>query len=104
MKSYWVEKTTRPSFLNLQEDIEADVCIIGTGITGIVTGYMLLETGLKICIIDKGEICSLETILQLLITGVALGFVYALVGVEYRPQARDAEAVRGSRRWEQASL
>ena len=25
----------------------------------------------------------LETILQLLITGVALGFVYALVGVEY---------------------
>lgn len=58
MKSYWVEKTTRPSFLNLQEDIEADVCIIGAGITGIVTGYMLLETGLKICIIDKGEICS----------------------------------------------
>ncbi len=58
MKSYWVEKTTRPSFLDLEKNIEADVCIIGAGITGIVTGYMLLETGLKICIIDKGEICS----------------------------------------------
>ena len=31
----------------------------------------------------KGRKAMLETILQLLITGVALGFVYALVGVEY---------------------
>lgn len=58
MKSYWMENTTRPSFLNLNKNLETDICIIGTGITGIATAYMLLESGLKICMIDKGEICS----------------------------------------------
>lgn len=58
MESYWVETTTRPSFLNLEKDIEVDICVIGAGITGIMTAYMLLESGLKICLIDKGEICS----------------------------------------------
>jgi len=58
MKSYWAETTARPSFPKLEKNIEADVCIIGAGITGIMTAYMLLDSGLKICLIDKGEICS----------------------------------------------
>lgn len=58
MESYWVKTTTRPSFLKLERDIEVDVCIIGAGITGIMTSYMLLDSGLKMCLIDKGEICS----------------------------------------------
>ena len=58
MNSYWVETTTRPSFSSLTDNIETDVCVIGAGITGIITAYMLLNSGLKICLIDKGEICS----------------------------------------------
>lgn len=58
MESYWVQTTTRPSFLKLEKDLDTDVCIIGAGITGIMTAYMLLNSGLKICLIDKGEICS----------------------------------------------
>lgn len=56
--SYWVETTKRPHFEKLQEDIQVDVCVIGAGITGITTAYMLLNKGLKVCLIDKGEICS----------------------------------------------
>lgn len=56
--SYWVETTSRPHFEKLEKDIEIDVCIIGAGITGITTAYMLLNKGLKVCLIDKGEICS----------------------------------------------
>jgi len=56
--SYWVETTKRPTFGKLNQDIEADVCIIGAGITGILTAYMLLNSNLKICIIEKGEVCS----------------------------------------------
>ena len=58
MLSYWVETTSRPSFPKLEKDLETDVCIIGAGITGIMTAYMLLNKGLKITIIEKGEICS----------------------------------------------
>ena len=58
MESYWVQTTTRPNFLKLEKELNTDVCIIGAGITGIMTAYMLLDSGLKICLIDKGEICS----------------------------------------------
>ena len=58
MESYWVKTTTRPSFPCLQENIDCDICIIGAGITGIMTAYMLRESKFKICIIDKGEVCS----------------------------------------------
>lgn len=58
MLSYWSETLSRPSFSKLEKDIETDVCIIGAGITGIMTAYMLLNKGLKITIIEKGEICS----------------------------------------------
>lgn len=58
MESYWVQTTTRPSFSKLENNLNIDVCIIGAGITGIMTAYMLLKSGLKICLIDKGEICS----------------------------------------------
>lgn len=58
MKSYWSDTEVRPSFSKLEKDDEVDVCIIGAGITGIMTAYMLLDSGLKICLIDKGEIAS----------------------------------------------
>ena len=58
MNSYWVDTSKRPSFPKLEKDIETDVCIIGAGITGIMTAYMLLNKGLKITIIEKKEICG----------------------------------------------
>ncbi len=58
MNSYWVDTTKRPEFPKLDKDIDTDICIIGAGITGIMTAYMLLNKGFKITLIDKGEICS----------------------------------------------
>ena len=56
MKSYWSDTVNRNNFERLNKDIEVDVCIIGAGITGISTAYMLSDENLKICVIDKGEI------------------------------------------------
>ena len=58
MSSYWAESTEKPTFPKLEKDIDVDVCIIGAGITGLMSAYMLLNSGLKICILEKGEICS----------------------------------------------
>ena len=41
MKSYWVETTKQTNYPKLQKDETTDVCIIGGGITGIATAYML---------------------------------------------------------------
>ena len=56
--SYWVDTTQRPKFKKINKNIEVDVCIIGAGITGITTAYMLMNKNLNICLLDKGEICS----------------------------------------------
>ena len=44
MESYWTDTTTRPSFSKLNENIEVDICIIGAGITGIMSAYMLKDS------------------------------------------------------------
>ena len=59
MEAYWVQTTTRPSFLKLEKDLDTDVCIIGAGITGIMTAYMLLNSGLKICVNCKWKMVQL---------------------------------------------
>lgn len=58
MNSYWVDTSKRPAFPKLEKNIDTDVCIIGAGITGIMTAYMLLNKGLSITLIDKEEICG----------------------------------------------
>jgi glycine/D-amino acid oxidase-like deaminating enzyme/nitrite reductase/ring-hydroxylating ferredoxin subunit len=57
----WSHTSSRPSFPRLNEDIECDVAVIGGGITGIMTAYVLLEAGVKIAIIDAGQILQSTT-------------------------------------------
>jgi len=56
MKSYWSDTADKANFNKLEENVEVDVCIIGAGITGISTAYMLSDENLKVCIIDKGKV------------------------------------------------
>lgn len=40
-ESYWLASTDIPNFPKLSEDIQVDVAIVGAGITGITTAYLL---------------------------------------------------------------
>ncbi len=55
MNSYWIDSF--PNIIKaskeLTENINADVCIIGGGITGISTAYELSKAGLKVVILEK---------------------------------------------------
>lgn len=55
MNSYWIESF--PNIIKdskeLNENITADVCIVGGGITGISTAYELSKSGLKVVILEK---------------------------------------------------
>ncbi len=50
--SYWVKSTKNTNYTEISENMDTDVLIIGGGITGIVTAYMLSNSGLNICLGD----------------------------------------------------
>ena len=45
-----------PSFPALQENITMDVAIVGGGIAGIVSAYLLAKAGKKIVLLDAGKL------------------------------------------------
>ncbi|MEK4149642.1 FAD-dependent oxidoreductase [Robertmurraya sp. FSL W8-0741] len=56
-ESYWREFEL-PLFNKLTEDQSFDVGIVGGGITGITTGYLLAKEGLRVAIIEAGRILT----------------------------------------------
>ncbi|MFA9556373.1 FAD-dependent oxidoreductase [Evansella sp. AB-rgal1] len=57
-ESYWLASTTRPAFDKLMENREFDVVIVGGGITGITTGYLLSQEGVKVAILEASRIMN----------------------------------------------
>lgn len=59
MKSFWgLEIEKHKEFENLKNNIKADVCIVGGGLTGISTAYYLSKAGKKVVLLEKDRICS----------------------------------------------
>ncbi|HEU4376773.1 MAG TPA: FAD-binding oxidoreductase, partial [Telluria sp.] len=50
-----------PHFPTLDSDTRADVCVIGAGIAGLTTAYMLLREGKSVVVIDSVGIGAGET-------------------------------------------
>lgn len=55
-QSYWIDSATASSFQTLTEDIQVEVAIIGGGIAGILTGYMLSKQGIRVAILEADRI------------------------------------------------
>ena len=62
--SYWSKSTEdiNLEFEKLSEDIETDVCVIGSGIAGISTAYELGVAGLNVVVVDRSpDVCAHTT-------------------------------------------
>jgi glycine/D-amino acid oxidase-like deaminating enzyme/nitrite reductase/ring-hydroxylating ferredoxin subunit len=59
--SAWMASATVPHFSPLQGDTRSDVCIIGAGLAGMTTAYMLLREGKSVIVIDSDTIGAGET-------------------------------------------
>jgi glycine/D-amino acid oxidase-like deaminating enzyme/nitrite reductase/ring-hydroxylating ferredoxin subunit len=61
-KSYWMASASVPKFERLSGNVEGiDVCVIGAGISGLTTAYLLAQQGKSVVVLDDGPIASGET-------------------------------------------
>ena len=59
--SVWMATATMPAFTMLVNDVEADVCVVGAGVAGLTTAYLLGRAGRSVIVLDDGPIVSGET-------------------------------------------
>ncbi|MBI2812525.1 MAG: FAD-dependent oxidoreductase [Candidatus Melainabacteria bacterium] len=59
--SIWTDKLELPKFPTLTEAKDCDVCIVGGGITGFTTAFLLAAEGKSVIVIDDGALCRGET-------------------------------------------
>lgn len=54
--SYWITSSPDSHYPQLLEDMETDVVIVGAGIAGLTTAYLLKQAGLRVIILEKGKL------------------------------------------------
>jgi len=59
--SVWAATADVPQFAPLAEDAETDVCVVGAGIAGMTTAYLLTRAGKRVLVLDDGPIAGGET-------------------------------------------
>ncbi|MDN4073178.1 FAD-dependent oxidoreductase [Fictibacillus terranigra] len=57
-ESYWRDSCQIPEYEALTSDLEAEAVVIGGGITGITTAYLLAKEGVKAVLIDGGKLLN----------------------------------------------
>lgn len=57
-QSLWRATTELPTFPRLKKNIKTDVAVVGAGITGITTAYLLAKAGKQVVLLDAGRILN----------------------------------------------
>ena len=59
--SLWMGTTDLPQFQPITQDLRTNVCVVGAGIAGLTTAYLLARAGRAVVVIDDGPIGGGET-------------------------------------------
>jgi len=59
--SLWMATAAMPTYPPLGADATADICIVGAGIAGITTAYLLSKAGKRVIVLDDGPVGGGET-------------------------------------------
>ena len=58
---YWIDTGKIRKFAPLSEDLAVDALIVGGGITGLTTAYLLKEAGLKVALLERAQLAMIDT-------------------------------------------
>src|SRR3954452_21291714 len=59
--SVWMATASVPAQQPLARDVRADVCVVGAGIAGMTTAYLLARAGRSVVLLDDGPIAGGQT-------------------------------------------
>ena len=59
--SLWIDTTPSTNYPSFRGEVDADVAIVGAGITGITAAYLLSKAGRSVVLVDKGRMAMSET-------------------------------------------
>src|SRR6059058_5972880 len=59
--SAWMATISLPEMPMLTGDAQADVCVVGAGIAGMTTAYLLAREGRSVVVLDDGPIAGGQT-------------------------------------------
>src|SRR5262245_26542458 len=59
--SVWMATAPVPSPPPLRGGARADVCVVGTGIAGLTTAYLLAREGRSVVVLDRGPLAGGQT-------------------------------------------
>ncbi|WP_192820745.1 FAD-dependent oxidoreductase [Rufibacter sp. LB8] len=59
--SVWQPGVTMPTTQPLAAHVTTDVCVVGAGISGLTTAYLLTKAGCKVTVLEAKDICGGET-------------------------------------------
>jgi glycine/D-amino acid oxidase-like deaminating enzyme len=59
--SLWMSTARTPQFPALTKDISCDVCIVGAGIAGVTTAYLLASAGKSVVLLENGVVGGGQT-------------------------------------------
>ena len=60
-KSYWVHTAALPTFAPIDRHLTVDIAIVGGGLTGISTAYLLKSAGLSVALLERATCASIDT-------------------------------------------
>jgi glycine/D-amino acid oxidase-like deaminating enzyme len=57
----WIDTAPIQKFPKLQRNITVDIVVVGAGVTGITTAYLLKKAGSTVALIDRERVASIDT-------------------------------------------
>jgi glycine/D-amino acid oxidase-like deaminating enzyme/nitrite reductase/ring-hydroxylating ferredoxin subunit len=58
---YWSTSSTFPRFAKLAEDTEADIVVVGGGISGLTAAYLLAQAGKRVVVLERDRCVATDT-------------------------------------------